>query len=128
MKRTIVALIAVLALAALAAPALAAGWRTVVVSEDADASEYGSLDLNLNTSILNVRALQLVTKTTVPLKAYTARVSCKLGETNAERSIKLVLTSGTKALPVPIPGGRCTVDVWLTSFDPGRATVKLQAR
>ncbi|MFN8224751.1 MAG: hypothetical protein U0R50_16075 [Gaiellales bacterium] len=115
-------------LAALPVAHAAGGWRTVVVSEDADKSEFGGVNLTLKTNVLNLRAARLVVATTTPLESYTATVDCKRGETTARKDVKLAVTSGIKALPVPLPGGRCSIDVWLAAFRAGAATVKLQVR
>lgn len=125
---TLAALAAIVIPASTATAGSAAGWRPVVVAADGDKSEYGGgVDMSLGTTALNLRGLRLVARTDLPLKT-SVRVYCNRGDTRTDKSIRLQLRSGVTALPVPIVGGRCTIDVDAYNFDPGTAEVRLEAR
>lgn len=112
----------------LTAPVHAAeAWSTAAVATHR-ADSGGSTTLNLGTTLSKVSALRL--RATVQGSPLETSVStrCRLGAQRADRRIALTLHAGTViyALPLPLKGGRCSVDVVAHASDPGAATLKLQ--
>ena len=112
----------------LAAPVPAAeAWSTAAVATHR-VDSGGSTTLNLGTTLSKVSALRL--RATVQGSPLETSVStrCRLGAQRADRRIALTLHAGTViyALPLPLKGGRCSVDVVAHASDPGAATLKLQ--
>ena len=113
----------------LAAPSSAAAWRTALVASNEDRSDFVLIfDLN-RTTLAKVRALRVRMVSTMTVKV-TAEVKCERGESEASRKLTFSQTAGTRvrALPVPVPGGVCAVDLDVTASDAGRYDLLLQYR
>jgi hypothetical protein len=112
----------------LAAPVHAVeAWNTAAVATHrADAG--GSATLNLGTALSKVSALRL--RATVQGSKLETSVStrCRRGAQRADRRTALTLRAGTAvyALPLPLKGGRCSVNVVAHASDPGAARLELQ--
>ena len=111
MKKLVVIAGASLLLAA-SASASAAGWRTGLVANNQDKSDFAFFyDLN-RTTLANVHSLRARLSSTMTVKLQ-AEVHCKRGESEDSRKVSFNQTGGAKlgALPVPDRGGSCTVEL-----------------
>jgi hypothetical protein len=129
MRTTLTATGTMLVAFALAAPMHAAGaWSTAAVATHRSDSENGSMTLRLGTTLSSVSALRL--RATVQGSPLETSVStrCKRGAQRADRRIAVTLRAGTGiyALPLPLKGGSCSVDVVARASDRGAVTLKLQ--
>jgi hypothetical protein len=111
----------------LAAPASAAGWRTALVGSNEDRSQFASFfDFN-RTTLAKVNALRVRLSSSMTTK-LTAEVKCDRGEASGSRKVNFSQTAGVRirALPVPLRGGVCTIELDVSASDSGRYDLLLQ--
>jgi hypothetical protein len=111
----------------LVAPASAAAWRTGLVANNQDKSDFAFFFDTNRTTLAKVNALRVRLSSTMTVKLE-AEVKCKRGESEASRKVVFSQTGGVRlrALPVPVRGGVCTIDLDVNASDPGRYDLLLQ--
>ena len=124
------AMVAVMLLAGSVAAAVAAGgWRTGAVAQDEDLGKFPFMNPRMVATVNHVHGLQLKSTGTASTEAA-VNVDCDRGSSSASRAQTYRIPGGTRTvtLPLPLAGGRCNVDVDVTSDDRGTVNLTLQYR
>jgi hypothetical protein len=123
----VVFIVTAVALTASTASAATAAWRTTLVANNEDMSEYAYIYDTNQTTLAKVHALRVRLSSTMTIK-LTAEVKCDRGEARASRKVIFNQTAGdyARALPVPLAGGVCDIELDVSGSDPGRYELVLQ--